>query len=80
MLARKSKFGPSKYLNHTKKAIYGAKPLILRDYRILLENLYHNDADKKNHRLKLMVAAMHFKMRWVLTLPRVCGFMLSLLS
>ena len=43
MLARKSKFGPSKYLNHTKKAIYGAKPLILRDYRILLEKLYHND-------------------------------------
>ena len=47
MLARKSKFGPSKYLNHTKKAIYGAKPLILRDYRILLEKLYHNDVDKK---------------------------------
>ena len=28
-----------------KKAIYGAKPLILRDYRILLEQLYHNDVD-----------------------------------
>ena len=44
-VGQKVKIWPFKISEPSKKSIYGTKPLILRDYRILLEKLYNNDVD-----------------------------------